>query len=52
MMELQNEICSDGDTGDGGDSGDDTGADEECDAAAVSDCYSILDTNDPDFLCK
>ena len=52
MMELQNEICSDGDTGDDGASGDDTGADEECDAAAVSDCYSILDTNDPDFLCK
>ena len=52
MMELQNEICSDGDARNDGDSGDDTGADEECDAAGMSDCYSILDTNDTDFLCR
>ena len=44
--------CAGGDTGDDTDSGFDTEADEECDAAGMSDCYSILDINDPDFLCR
>ena len=46
MTELQNEICADGDTAG------DSGCDEKCDVLGMSDCYSILDTNDPEFLCR
>ena len=50
MKELQNEICVDGDTA--GDSEGDGGSDDECDMPGMSDCYSILNTNHPDFLCR